>query len=62
MLIDNKKSEWKPWKVIAKEYIFGKVADTQPAPHYWYFPSNLSASKEFVLQYENYSISLLMSK
>ena len=28
-LIDNK-SEQKAWKVLAKEYIFGKAADTQP--------------------------------
>ena len=25
------KSEQKPWKILAKEYIFGKVADPQPA-------------------------------
>ena len=30
-MIDNNKSEGKPWKVLAKEYIFGKVADTQSA-------------------------------
>ena len=28
ILIDNNKSEWKPWKVLAKEYISGKVAKT----------------------------------
>ena len=33
----------KPWKIFAKEYIFGKVVDSQPATllknetHYWYF-------------------------
>ena len=37
ILIDNYKSEQKPWKVLAKEYIFGKVATTQPAtlPKEW---------------------------
>ena len=52
-MIDNNKFEGKPWKVLAKEYIFGKVVDTQPAtlskknePHYWYFWSHLSSSKE----------------
>ena len=30
ILVDNKKSERKPWKTLAKEYI-GKVADSQPA-------------------------------
>ena len=51
-MIDNNKSEQKPWKVLAKEYIFGKFQTLslqlcqKNEPHYWYFSDNLATSKE----------------
>ena len=55
-MIDKSKSDQKSWKVLAKEYIFGKLAYTHPAtlpkyePYNWYFSSNLYTSKKALLQ------------